>query len=248
VTADFPGHLRDALEHGVGTAATGLGPGSTHLYINGAIGGLMTTNPDTVVVDPLTRQAYGEPSHDKARAVGRRLAVAILQDIAQRPLAPLPDTRISVVARSFEIPLDNTQFIAASALRVISRGQTRWRHIRTEVGLIQVGDVSLLCVPGEIYPEIVNGGVTHPPGADFDVAPIEVPPLRSITPGRVVFIVGLANDEIGYIIPQSQWDAEAPWSVPPSGPYGESVSAGPRTGPAIYEAVRTLLSPPARVR
>ena len=80
LTADFPGYLRDALEAGVTVDGRQVeaGLGGMHVYVNGAIGGLMTTNPQTTVVDPYTQQPFTEPSHDKARALGRRLAQAAL--------------------------------------------------------------------------------------------------------------------------------------------------------------------------
>lgn len=61
-------------------------------------------------------------------------------------------------------------------------------------------------VTSEIYPEIVNGGIERAPSGDFPVEPVEVPPLRELMPGRIKFIFGLANDEIGYLIPKSEWD------------------------------------------
>jgi hypothetical protein len=71
--------------------------------------------------------------------------------------------------------------------------------MRSEVAVITVGDAAIACIPGEIYPELVNGGIEHPAGADFDIAPVEVPPIRELMPGRVKFVFGLANDEVGYI-------------------------------------------------
>ncbi len=61
-------------------------------------------------------------------------------------------------------------------------------------------------VTSEIYPEIVNGGIESAPSGDFPVESVEVPPLRELMPGRIKFIFGLANDEIGYLIPKSEWD------------------------------------------
>ena len=79
------------------------------------------------------------------------------------------------------------------------------------VAVLRFGDASIACIPGEIYPEIVNGGIERAPGGDFDVEPVEVPPIRALLPGRVKFVFGLANDEIGYIIPRSEWDREPPY-------------------------------------
>ena len=74
-------------------------------------------------------------------------------------------------ARTLELPIDNTLFRLANALGLFGRGQPRLNHIRSEVAVVTFGDASVTCVPGELYPEIANGGIEHPPGADFDVAP-----------------------------------------------------------------------------
>lgn len=245
VTADFPGYLRDALEHGVvmdgRTALPALG--GVHLYVNGAIGGLMTTNPGTTVEDPFTSERYTAPSHDKARAVGRRLADAVVTLVKDGGETVEARPTLSVTARTLELALDNPLFRLASAAGTIDRGQPHWNRLRTEIAVVTVGASTWLCVPGELYPEIANGGITHPDGADFDVAPVEVPPLRSLMPGRVKFLIGLANDEVGYIIPKSEWDDRAPWLYGAAERhYGEINSLGPDTAPALHEAIKTLLA------
>ena len=43
-------------------------------------------------------------------------------------------------------------------------------------------------------------------------------------------MINLANDAIGYIIPKSEWDNEAPWIYgDEEETYGEIVSLGPET-------------------
>jgi hypothetical protein len=86
ITADFPGYLRDILENGIRVDGQRIiaGLGGMHLYVNGAIGGLMTTNPETKVTDAFAGREYALPSHDKARAVGRRLGEAILTTLMAR--------------------------------------------------------------------------------------------------------------------------------------------------------------------
>jgi hypothetical protein len=250
ITADFPGYLRDILENGIRVEGQRViaGLGGMHVYVNGAIGGLMTTNPETKVADAFAGQEYALPSHDKARAVGRRLGEAILTTLMARPAAPELAPQLGIIARTIELRLDNPLFRLASAVGTIDRGQPHWNRVRSEVALISLGDAAIACVPGELYPEIANGGITHPPGADFDIAPIELPPLREMMPGRVKFLFGLANDEVGYIIPKSEWDDRAPWlDGAPTRLYGEINSLGPETGPAIHQAFRDLI-PAAGVR
>lgn len=243
ITADFPGYLRDALEHGV--YADGRPPvrgfGGIHLYVNGAVGGLMTTNPQTIVVDPFDGQSYATPSHEKARAVGRRLADAIFTSFEHEGPNPEERPRLRIVARTLQLPLDNTLFRLASAAGTIDRGQPRWNQVRTEVALLTLGGASIACVPGELYPELANGGIVHPTGADFDVEPLELPPLRELMPGRVKFLFGLANDEVGYIIPKSEWDDREPWLYgAPERHYGEINSLGANTAPLLHDAFTSL--------
>jgi hypothetical protein len=245
ITADFPGYLRSELEHGsvVDGRPPVAGLGGIHVYVNGAIGGLMTTNPQTRVLDPFDGKVYQAPSHEKARAVGRQLANAILTTLAASVPGPEASPQLTIVARTIELALDNPLFRLASAVGTIDRGQPRWNRIRSEIALITLGDASIACVPGELYPEIANGGITHPDGADFDVRPQEVPPLRDQMPGRVKFLFGLANDEVGYIIPKSEWDDRAPWLYGATERhYGEINSLGPDTGPLLHDAFKRLIA------
>jgi hypothetical protein len=195
------------------------------------------------VADAFAGQEYRAPSHDKARAVARRLAGAILAALAADPPAAEERPRLHIAARTIELPLDNPLFRIASAAGTIARGQPRWNRVRSEIAVIRLGGASVACVPGELYPEIANGGIVHPPGADFEIDPVEVPPLRDLMPGRVKFLVGLANDEVGYIIPKSEWDDRAPWLYhAPVRHYGEINSLGPETGPVLYRAFKQLIA------
>ena len=83
------------------------------------------------------------------------------------------------------------------------------RHL-SEVAFIQLGGAKITAIPGELYPEIAVGDIENPEGADYAMAPQEVPSLRSQLPGQVNLMVNLANDAIGYIIPKSEWDNAAP--------------------------------------
>ncbi len=70
ITADFPGFLREALENGITVDGTQVAPGlgGMHVYVNGAIGGLMTTNPATAVEDPYDGRTYAS-RHTTSRAL-----------------------------------------------------------------------------------------------------------------------------------------------------------------------------------
>jgi hypothetical protein len=109
----------------------------------------------------------------------------------------------------------------------------------TEVAYVRLGDLHIACIPGEIYPESVYGKYQNPvdPGADFADAPLEKP-IMEILPGKKALVIGLANDELGYILPKRQWDAKPPFAYGrDNDQYGEENSVGPETAPILYGAL-----------
>jgi len=120
------------------------------------------------------------------------------------------------------------------------------RDVRTEVNYLQLlsgGRVvaEVATIPGEIYPELVNGGISRFPGADFPEAPFE-PALRSHLKSKYQFVFGLGNDELGYIIPKAEWDDQAPWLKNRAERwYGEVNSAGPEVAGAVMRALVNLI-------
>jgi hypothetical protein len=126
------------------------GLGGTHLYVNGAIGGLMTTDPETMVRDPFSGEELSQPSHTKSRAPGNRIAQRILQHSASELVAPAETAAICVHARSVEAPIANFNFLLAPVLGLLDRGHVRWKTLRTEVALVTIGEAAIACIPGEI--------------------------------------------------------------------------------------------------
>ncbi len=116
-------------------------------------------------------------------------------------------------------------------------------YIRSEINLLIIGPAWFLTLPGEIYPEIVNGGIVNPEGADYPGKPLEVSPVREQMRGEYNFIVGLANDYIGYFIPKTQWDKQRPYAYEenkdPGG--GESGSAGPDAAYTVFIEIRRII-------
>ena len=57
-------------------------------------------------------------------------------------------------------------------------------------------------------------------------------------------MIGLANDEIGYIIPKTQWDAKKPYAYgrTKAPQYGEENSPGPEVAAAIHREAMALLT------
>jgi hypothetical protein len=246
LTSDFVHYLRAGIEEGIvyDNATLKPGVGGQVVYMNGALGGLMTTLDDTPVVDTVLNQTLVTPSFEKARSVGYRVSEAVLNAIASGAEQDLADSTLAWTAKSILLPVDNIKFRAAALLRIIRRKFESGFKTRSEVGLLQLGDVWIGTVPGELYPEIADGGVEAPEGNDFKLAePVEVPPLRSVMKGRMNMLIGLTNDQIGYIVPRSQWDEKAPFTYgETSAPYGEENSLGSKTAPIIHKALLDIFN------
>jgi hypothetical protein len=243
ISSDFPHYVREGVEKGVyhGDSLKKPGVGGVALYVNGAVGGLMCTHPSLAVKDPFTGEEFSEPSFEKAAAEGKHLSMLALEAM-ENPAGVIDSATISLVVRTIQLPIKNNLFKLATALGVMDRGTTGWMKMRSEVAAIKIGPVSLVTVPGEIYPEIVNGGVEAPEENDYNIDPVEVPAVRELMPGKYKFVLGLANDEIGYIIPKSQWDVKAPFAYGrDKAPYGEENSLGPDTAPLLHKALTEML-------
>ncbi|MCR4316844.1 MAG: neutral/alkaline non-lysosomal ceramidase N-terminal domain-containing protein [Planctomycetes bacterium] len=249
LSSDYPHFLREAIETGLSrtnperypnsTAEDFDGVGGVCLYFTGSVGGLMTPL-DIPVTDPVTGTVIRENNYDKTRVLGQNLAefaFRMMRDEEPQYVTP----QLIVRTKQIVVPVTNTTFIIAARLGFLRREGGDPTKMTTEVGLIRIGEVSFMNIPGEIYPEIVIGGVENPEGADFPHEPEESPSLKELCPGRILMVNGLANDEIGYLIPHSEWDETAPNLYGANGsPYGEENSVGPEAGRTIYHSMAEL--------
>lgn len=261
ISSDYPGAARRALEDAFGGLA---------IFVSADLGGLMTPL-DAEVPDPETGHASGEGSFRKTDLLGQELARALVaawgvRDDAGGAGPPVvARARIETRSREFRPPLANPRFQRGLAEgRIAPRALAADGTLTSEAAVVTLlaapggGPAAaapgaaasraeplaqFACVPGEIYPELVVGGIQDPQdrAADLPGAGRE-PALRALMSGRYRFVVGLCNDELGYIIPASQWDEKPPYAYGRDQPqYGEINSAGPRTAPLLLDLFTDLL-------
>jgi len=245
ITSDFPHYLREAFENGIYSRDSLLHEGKKGitLFVNGAIGGMMSTGTSFSIPDISGDTSWTAPVFEKARAQGEQLALLALKSLENNPSVPLDNASIRLSIRQLDLPLDNKLYRLGAAMGIFNRGLSGWWKIRTEIALWTIGPASFLHQPGELYPEIANGGTEAPEGRDYPIPPSQHIPLRSMMPGEYRFIVGLSNDFIGYILPLSQWDEVPPYTYQQKeAPYGEINSVGPQTAPILYDAMRSLMN------
>jgi hypothetical protein len=184
---------------------------------------------------------YFKPTYTKTKALGDQVASLALIAI-KNATDTLKKTSISLRAKTLNLPLDNTIFKIGGGLGLIKRGLPELFKTRSEVAAIKIGPAMFVSIPGEIYPEIIYGGVEAPEGAEFDIDPVETPPIQEFIKEKYKFYFGLSNDEIGYIIPKSEWDVGKPYLYNDDGDtYGEENSLGPDTGPILYKELKEVI-------
>ena len=148
------------------------------------------------------------------------------------------DSILGIKARTIFIPIENKTLWLAIGIGYFGRGTFFPMKIRTETGILEIGPLRAATIPGEMFPEQFAGGEVNPFGADFSSSPVEVPPMKQIIGGDFPVVIGLANDEAGYIVPYSQWDVKKPHLDHRPESYGhEKLSLGPETARYIHTSI-----------
>lgn len=227
---------------------------------SGAVGGLMAL-PKHITDDDGNELEDG--NFEYAEVYGTKLArltVEAIESATPTDLAPIVCSPVICY-----MPIDNTAYKLGFRAKVLVRDAYVWnddpwaedltpfevrKHLnqraalKTEVAYLRLGEVHLAGIPGEAYPESIYGTFQEPvePNVDFPDAPLETP-LVDILPGEKILIIGLANDEVGYIIPKRQWDDVAPYAYGrKSRQYGEINSCGPEMAPITYKSLEKAVA------
>lgn len=225
------------------------------LYMSGAVGGLMA--PPDGVIKNAEGKVLEEGDFEYCRLYGE--AVADLATQAVTAAQPIELTPFTISAKPIAIPVTNTVYRLARVAKILRREGRIWEGdfqvlgevvaedvvdrptaVETEVAYLRLGEVHVASIPGELYPELIYGNFQEPaePNADYPDAPLE-PTVESILPSKKWLLFGLANDEIGYIIPRRQWDSVPPYAYGrDKSQYGEINSCSPEVAPIIMQALK----------
>ena len=164
-----------------------------------------------------------------------------------------PEMRMSRV--TFTVPMDNPAFLIYRFLGILNNKATPANSatgygVETELSVWMLDDIALTMIPGEIFPELVYGGAygrANPEGEN----PRPLCEIASAHGIDSLLILGLANDEVGYIVPPSDFllNEEAPYfektmDYKGENHYEETNSVGPecanRIAAAFEAAVQAL--------
>lgn len=159
--------------------------------------------------------------------------------VSQMKVEPFFNIRLKEV----RVPVENPLIIAAGKLRlanykVLKEGKNRY-SVFTEVGYLEFGNsFKAVLVPGEYCCDLLVGGESLKKESSARKYDFKYPTAREIF-GEDTYALGLANDAIGYIVPDNDYTLGDPKNH-----YHEFVSLGCYTGSAInnglYELKKSL--------
>lgn len=266
ITSDYADALRRGVEDGVTWAdgSTTSGLGGICVYVNAAVGGLMTPLGITVTTPD---GEFSEASFEKSDALGFLLADLALQADARSTQSV--DPAVVLRAQRLFLPVENYAFQAMFLIGVFDRQlynfdasqnitEENVPEVLTEVDVVKLGSIAMLTVPGELSPELAIGGYDgghvgtdavelidagNPNPPDIAQAP-DGPYLKDQMGADHNWIIGLGNDELGYFIPSYDYKLhpDVPYLSEADGHhYEETNSLGPSTVPLLLETAEALL-------
>jgi hypothetical protein len=160
-------------------------------------------------------------SFEEAEFMGRKLAENGLKSLH---IANGRSIKVSIQKREIKAELTNPLYIAAFDGKLMPDIRDEKGCIHTEVNLIKIGELWLATVPGELLPKL---------GLQLKAWMID-------SGAQVAGVIGLANDELGYILPEEDFEfPENPFE--PGKHYEETNSISNEIGPKVMDGVKSLL-------
>ncbi len=237
ISADYPAYLIKEIEEKI--------PKSNAVFFNGAVGGMISAKEiKKVYRDSIDCEAY-------MKGFGKQLGELALSIENEAELSAV----LNIRSKGITVAADNSVLILARYLKVLNNdaGRTDKRNkvsIFSEVGYAELGDrdVALFLVPGELFPELYNGEfLTEADSANHRKASY-TKVLADMTDCKHKFVVGLCNDELGYIIPENDFmlNEVLPYINKATDDmdrdhYEETNSLGPETAATILNETESLI-------
>lgn len=238
LSRDYPGVMADLLRKQTGERM---------LFMPGAIGGLVMTQE-------FEKNADGSlHAEGNLQTTGRLLTDALLRISNDRPLP----AELSSAQTALTVPLDNTVFLLARMLGILNAravpgaGATGYA-LESELSVVRLGDMYLALIPGELFYELVSGRYLSSTAAAPErenPEPLSAIMARYGLSADQLLICGLANDELGYIVPPNDFllHPDTPYFANARdsagrGHYEETNSVGPETANVVSAGFEACLS------
>ena len=235
VSADFPCYMIKEME-------------SSHkncevVFINGAIGGMISAKEIKAVYrNTIDCEEY-------TKNFGKNLGVIAISLKDEEEISPI----INIKSKQINVPVENFVLTLARFLKVLNNDFLKKgtkAFVISETGYLVLGknQVAMFLIPGELFPELYNGEfLTTETSANKCDA--EYTPLNNMTGIKNNFVIGLCNDELGYIIPKNDFYLNEKTPYINSGNdhlernhYEETNSVGPRVAETVLDTIESIVA------
>ena len=238
VSADFPCYLREKIRKSTGAET---------FYTVGAIGGMISMDiPD----EDLLRKEHR--LIESTRDIGYKLAdyaMSISNDIK---LAPT----VNFATKEFYVDVENPVLTLACDIGILTADKFATKDaplywtLKSEITYYEIGGKKLLLLPCELFPELAFGGaLSAEESATGYGAEVNPPLLCDIVQDKEILIIGLANDELGYVLPPNDFCLNENSPYLDNGRdkhnrrhYEETNSMGPKTAQYIADTVTEIVN------
>lgn len=238
ISADFPCYLRERIAEEADMDT---------LYCVGCIGGMISME----IKDEKEIRDNGSDFAPSTKAIGRKLGGYALSISKEEKLSP----SINLIRREFYLEADNTVLMLAAKIGILNVTEYHdascaiSHALKTEMSYIEIGSLKVVLLPGELFPELAYGGYLAADESGTGLPPdVNPAPLTEILGDRDTMFIGLANDEVGYIIPPNDFvlNEKSPYAENGRDALGrrhyeETNSIGPKTAPKIAETLSDMM-------
>ena len=237
VSADFPCYLREKIRNETGAET---------IYGVGAIGGMISMEIDDE--DKLRKE---NRLLESTRNIGYKLADYALSIDNEKVLNP----RISFIKQEFYVPVENPVLTIACQIGLLNADAytvpySDERVLKSELNYYEIDELGILMIPCELFPELAYGGYLSEEESAEGLSPdINPTPLVEIADNKELLIFGLANDELGYVLPPNDFmlNTDTPYldrAIDRFGRrhYEETNSMGPETAAIIADNFTKIIN------
>lgn len=162
-------------------------------------------------------------SFEEAEFMGRKLGEEGVKALRAVDSGPL--TSVSFEKRIIKAKLTNILYKLAFGRKLLPDVRDKKGFITSEVNLIKIGGLWLATVPGELLPKLG----------------LQLKAWMKEAGAHVTGVIGLANDEVGYILPVE--DFKYPWNpFKPGKHYEETNSIGKDISLKVMNSLKELVS------
>ncbi|NMP38199.1 MAG: hypothetical protein GX051_08820 [Clostridiales bacterium] len=231
VSADFPCYMREKIMKETGAET---------IYFVGAIGGMISM--ELLHHDKIT----------STKMIGRKLADYALSIKDEKKLS----AKLNLIRQEFFFQADNSVLMAAAKAKILNVVEYGDKSaplnfaLKSEMTYLELDSLKMLLLPCELFPELAFGGyLSEAESAQGKSSDMNPTPLCEIAEDEKLLIFGLANDEVGYVIPPNDFmlNSEIPYldkCIDRLGRrhYEETNSLGPDTAPKIAEVFSGMMN------